>query len=226
VAKTDADPSTKQERIVGELRRVILSGEYPRGARLAQDELATRFGVSITPVREALRVLHAEGLVESWPNRGVRVAGVDLDRLTAVYVQRRLAESFAMRRAATRMSRRDLAAAARWLDTLDDCTRLGDAAGVRSANENFHFECLQYCGLPHLTTALRGLWASFPWDLTIGDERRSAASRREHLEIMRALRAGNGDRVAVSIERHLAGGFRALTDHLGVAAPDPFDTDR
>lgn len=67
-----------RDRIVGDLRRRIMSGEFPRGSRMPQDELARHFDASITPVREALRLLEAEGLLVSEPHRGVRVAGVDL----------------------------------------------------------------------------------------------------------------------------------------------------
>ncbi len=214
---------TKQGRMVEELRRLVVSGEYPRGARLAQDELASRFGVSITPVREALRALEAEGLVESRPHRGVRVAGVNVDRLTVVYVQRRLVESFAMRRAATRMSRRALKGAQECLDEIDERAAIGDGVGVRAANEAFHFECLQHCELPELVIALRGLWSSFPWDLVMATDERAKASRREHLEIMKALRAGNSEAVGAASERHIAGSFRSLLHHLGEDAPDPFD---
>ena len=81
---------TKRDQIVDELRRRILSGELARGERMPQDELARQFGASITPVREAMRQLEAEGLLVSEPHRGVRVAGVDVDEVTATYVVRRL----------------------------------------------------------------------------------------------------------------------------------------
>jgi DNA-binding GntR family transcriptional regulator len=103
--------NTKRDQIFEELRRMILSGELPRGARLPQDDLARRFGASITPVREALRLLEADGIVVAEPHRGVRVAGVDLEQVKATYVLRRLSESYAMRRAMLRVSRRDMATA-------------------------------------------------------------------------------------------------------------------
>ena len=105
--------ATKRDQIVDELRRRILSGDLARGERMPQDELARQFGASITPVREALRLLEAEGLVLSEPHRGVRVCGVDVDEVTATYIVRRLTESYAMRRATLRVSRRDLAQARR-----------------------------------------------------------------------------------------------------------------
>src|SRR5690554_4237286 len=83
-------PGTKLDQIVDSLRRMILSGEVERGARLRQDALAEQFSSSITPVREALRVLESEGLVVAEPHRGVRVAAVDPTRVETIYILRRL----------------------------------------------------------------------------------------------------------------------------------------
>src|SRR5699024_12669834 len=91
--------------IVIGLRRKILSRDLDRGERLRQDEVAEWFNASITPVREALRILEAEGLVTSEAHRGVRVAGVHVDRLKSLYVTRRRTATFAIARATTRIPR-------------------------------------------------------------------------------------------------------------------------
>ncbi|MER6243581.1 GntR family transcriptional regulator [Streptomyces griseorubiginosus] len=67
----------------------ILGGEPARGERMARNGLARRFGASTTPVREALRLLDAEGLVLAEPHGGVRVAGVDLERVKGITLLRR-----------------------------------------------------------------------------------------------------------------------------------------
>lgn len=216
---------TKRDQIVDELRRGILSGELPRGARLPQDELARRFRASITPVREALRQLEAEGLLEARPHRGMRVAGVDLDEVTAAYVVRRLTETYAMRRATLRMTRRDLARA-RELLAEEGADTERDPATIRERNRRFHFLCYERCGRPALTERIAGMWWAFPWDLVLHSSARSAASHREHLEIMDALEAGDPDRVAEATERHLRNGFAAIQRRLaGRDGPDPFDID-
>src|SRR5207237_9391530 len=128
-------------QIVDELRRRILSGTLPRGARLPQDELARDFGASSTPVREALRLLEAEGLVVAEPHRGVRVAGVDLAQVTATYVVRRLVGGYAIRRATLRLSRRDLARARELLDAgpVGGAPGPVDPGTARERNRAFHF---------------------------------------------------------------------------------------
>ncbi|MFF7285832.1 GntR family transcriptional regulator [Streptomyces griseorubiginosus] len=85
------EPSaTKRDHIVDELRRPILGGEPARGQRMARNGLARRFGASITPLAGgALRLLDAEGLVLAEPHGGVRVAGVDLERVKGITLLRR-----------------------------------------------------------------------------------------------------------------------------------------
>ncbi|WP_051579535.1 GntR family transcriptional regulator [Pseudonocardia acaciae] len=216
---------TKRDQIVDELRRQILAGDLARGARLPQDELARRFRASITPVREALRQLEAEGLLEAQPHRGMRVAGVDLERVTATYVVRRLTETYAMRRATLRLSRRDLARA-RELLAEEAAGTEQDAATIRERNRRFHFLCYERCGMPALTERIAGMWEAFPWDLMLHSSTRSKASHREHLDIMAALEAGDPDAVAEATERHLRNGFAPILRRLtGRDGPDPFDIE-
>src|SRR5579862_9894898 len=95
-ADGDLKAKTKKDRLVQELRHLILYGDLERGTRIRQDELAARFDTSITPVREALRQLEAEGLLESEPHRGVRVTVPDIAEIKGTYVARRLLEPYIM----------------------------------------------------------------------------------------------------------------------------------
>lgn len=219
-------PTTKRDRIVVELRRLILAGELPRGARMQQEELAVRFDASITPVREALRVLEAEGLVVGEAHRGVRVASLDVDRIKAVYVVRRLVESYAMQRATNRLTRRDLAVAHRLVDEMEEAVAAGDLTAVREKNRAFHFLFYDRCGLPGLTEEIRTLWRVFPWDLLLGGEARARASLAEHREILDVVEKGDLAAVAVATEAHIARGFADVASALtGIDLPDPFGLD-
>jgi DNA-binding GntR family transcriptional regulator len=223
---TETTAATKRDLIVEELRRLILSGELPRGARLPQDELATRFSSSITPVREALRALEAEGIVVSEPHRGTRVAGVDLDRIKAIYIVRRLVEPYAMLRATSRLSARDLRQADDLLHAVEVAAAAGDATGARQANRAFHFHFYDRCGLPTLSDQIASLWAAFPWDLVLQTPQRSGQSDDEHRLILEAARRGEANEAADATAMHIARGFSAIVRHLtGDDAPDPFDVD-
>lgn len=215
--------STKSDAIAQEIRRRVLSGRYPRGTRLRQDELAADFGVSITPVREALRVLESERLLVAEPHRGVRVAElIDVDAIRAGYVVRRLAETFAVGRAASRLSRHDLGVLGR---LLEDAESGGDSAEPQAANHAFHFYFYERCGVPGLAERIDQLWATFPWDVMLADERRAVASQAEHRAILAAARSGDPDRLVAAFEHHLAAGMAALAAALGAPADDPFEMD-
>src|SRR5919205_3391293 len=95
------------EQTVARLRRFILEGDLEPGARIQEVELAAQLGVSRTPVREALRTLSSQGLVELLPNRGARVARWSVKDLDEIYELRVMLESHAAQRAATRMSPTD-----------------------------------------------------------------------------------------------------------------------
>lgn len=222
-----AAAGTKRDVILQELRALIVSGELARGSRMQQDDLARRFESSITPVREALRLLEAEGLVVSEPHRGVRVASVDLERIKAKYVSRRLLESYAMQRATRRMSRRDLDLARDLLEATDAAGRgPGDLAAVQDANTRFHFFFYERCAMPGLVAEIGALWGTFPWDLLLGRGGRGQESVVEHRAIYDAVVAGDLDAVARATEAHIANGYAALHRHLtGRPGPDPFDLD-
>jgi DNA-binding GntR family transcriptional regulator len=224
-----ASTGTKRDLIVRELRSLIVGGELERGSRMQQDDLARRFDSSITPVREALRLLEAEGLVVSEPHRGVRVASVDLETIKGKYVSRRLLESYAMQRATRRLSRRDLDIAHELMQAATPAADGGtgdDAAASREANTRFHFFFYDRCAMPGLAAEISGLWDTFPWDLLLGSEGRGRDSAAEHQAIYDAVVAGDLDAVARATEVHIANGYAALHQHLtGQAGSDPFDLD-
>jgi DNA-binding GntR family transcriptional regulator len=217
-------PKTKRDRIVEELRSLIESGEIPRGGRIRQSELAVRFDTSTTPVREALRQLEADGLLVSSPHRGVRVASVDVEDVKGVYVARRLLEPYAMQRAVTRVSRRDLVRAAELNQRIAEPRKGG--VGVEDANREFHFLFYDRCGLPGLRNEIDTLWLGFPWDIlkVIGERRQ--ASIREHEQLLRCFAEEDLDGVKVAVEDHLRKSYLALAAHLGEpSAEDPFELD-
>ena len=83
---TDAIPRVSlHDQLLGRLRSLIVEGELPPGAKIDEKELGGRFGVSRTPLREALKVLASEGLVTLKPHRGAVVSELDLDELAAAF---------------------------------------------------------------------------------------------------------------------------------------------
>lgn len=218
--------STKRDKIVVGLRRKILGRELERGERLRQDEVAEWFKASITPVREALRILESEGLVSSEAHRGVRVAGVDVDRLKSLFVTRKLTETFAIARATTRISRHELRQAEKLLEALDSASEEGDAMGRNTRNEEFHFFFYDRCGLPALRDDIATRWRAFPWDLTLDSSDRLNQVHSEHQAIVDAVKRIDPDAAAKHLGDHITNGFLRLAESTaGEPISDPFDFD-
>jgi DNA-binding GntR family transcriptional regulator len=227
VADADGQPRvTKKDQLVGQLRRLILSGEIERGSRIRQDELAARFDTSITPVREALRQLEAEGLLVSEPHRGVRVASADLDAIKGTYIIRRLVEPYVMQRATRRISRRDLEQVIA-LNERMRATASTDVQAMGELNHEFHQFFFRRCGIPSLTRGMMNLWPAFPADMFEAIPERAMASVEEHDEILAAVAAGDLEKVWETVEAHVARSYAALASLL--AGPDgwedPFELD-
>lgn len=217
---------TKKDEIVVELRRRIADGEVARGSRIPQQQLAEQFRTSITPVREALRELQAEGLLDGSPHRGVRVASADLEKVKAVYVMRRLVEPYVMQRAALRVSRNDVETASEINGALMKAHETNQKRAIADLNRAFHFHFYDKSGIPALGARVNDLWLGFPWDILQVIPGRAEESVLEHGALIDAMRTGELEEVAYLTEKHIVAGFEALRSHLqgpGHDTADPFE---
>src|SRR5947209_16531537 len=123
---TEMRHRTMAEYALEQLREAIILGELPPGAPLRLDELARQFGMSISPIREAVRQLEALGLANHVPHQGARVLDFDVDDLRDLFEVRLALESLAVRRAAERFSDTDGRAARAHLARFDETRRAGD----------------------------------------------------------------------------------------------------
>lgn len=208
------------DQVYSAIRSRITSGSLKRGVRIHQEDLAEELGVSRTPVREALRRLAAEGLVEMRTNRGARVADVGQNEMHAAYEARLVIEPGAARLAAqervpgpmARM-RRALAAQRRVIPNV---------ARSFEANREFHIALVQASGNEFLLQFVERLWVA-----RIGEviyERQSESPERmsmdadEHEEILSTIESGNARRAESLTRRHLADAMRRSLTLLGTSA--------
>jgi len=141
---------TVQEAVVERLRHLILSGQLRPGQRLVQDELASRLGVSRTPIREALQNLAHEGLVTLSSYKGASVAPFSLADLTEVYTIRCALESHATYLAAQRIGEQDLAGLADLLQAMALAFQRKDLDRLLQAHGQFHASIYAAAGSPRL----------------------------------------------------------------------------
>ena len=178
------------------IRAGIVSGDFARGQRLREEELASLVGVSRTPVREALRRLDAEGLVEFAPNRGARVIEWSEQELWDNYEVRAMLESYGARLAAQRITDEELDAIDRIAGLMTTLSRKGSAAAdqLTVLNGDFHRAILKASRHTQLDTIARGLMDAPLIARTFQrySQERMHNSARQHTELVEALRARDG----------------------------------
>lgn len=143
--KDDGDkaPSSTQ-RAVAELRGMIFRGELPAGSDHLEAELAERFGMSRTPVREAALILESQGLVELRPRKGVRVLPVSAEDMREIYDILTELESLAADQAARQgYSAKDLEALEGAINDMDRALALADLEAWADADDRFHAELVR-----------------------------------------------------------------------------------
>lgn len=215
------------DRLVAALQARVLSGDLPSGTRLRQEALAEEFGVSRTPVREALRALQAGGLVELRPNRGALVRGLSPREIRDAYEVRAELEGLAAELAAGRIRHEQLEALHRAQEQFRqalDQTVAARAGGEEPsedeighwgrANDLFHQEIQDAAGNDVLTQALRHLHRSFPRDLSrtvLGESSTLLTENvREHEAILAAVERHDAERARALMVSHVRNAGRLI----------------
>lgn len=192
------------------LLRAIEEGELAPGSRLREAELAERFQISRTPVREALGRLEAQGLVAHEPHRGASVAQLDYGQVSELYDMREVLEGTAARLAAIHAS----AVETEILDEMvaRDRGLLGDAPALARTNRLFHRQIHGAARNRFLQGTLETMRLSLvllPGTTTLAAPDRAAESLAEHAAIVAAIRAHDGDAAEAAARAHIRAAFKA-----------------
>ena len=149
---------TMAEYALEQLREAIIRGELPAGTPLRLDELARSLGMSISPIREAVRQLEALGLAKHVPHQGARVLDFDVEELRDLFEIRLALESLAVRRAAERFTDANAEAATGQLERFDAAAALDDVRESMRAHTDFHFTLYDASQSPWLVALIRPAW--------------------------------------------------------------------
>lgn len=192
---------SKTDMVAALIRELIITGELAAGEQLRQRDLAQRFHVSQTPVREAMRRLESEGLVVGDTHRGFTVVVPDDGPVEENFQIRAALESLGASLAARKIDEQGLAG----LQALNDRMRAMDDDDPRYAalNREFHFAVYSCAGSPLLLTLMRLLWASLQGGPRV--LRSHAESARQHDAILDALRAGDAAAASTRTYQHIMG---------------------
>ncbi|MFJ3670688.1 GntR family transcriptional regulator [Streptomyces sp. NPDC090106] len=188
------------------LRRRIIEAELQPGERLVERDLAAELEVSRIPLREALRLLEADGLVLLVPHRGALVAPFTPADVRDLFDVRESLESLAARLAAERSDRAALDRLAARLATARAATRAGDQDAIAAANAGFHRDIVELADNPLLLGLMRPMEARTQWLFRLTAQRDPARQCSEHEQLYEAIAAGDADRAAAIAHEHVADG--------------------
>ena len=200
------------EQIRRALANDIASGALPPGAPLDEVEIGRRFEVSRTPAREALRLLAAEGLVDTRPHRGAVVATLSVERINDLFEMTAEIEALCVRLATNRMSPLGRVRL-QWLHGESaDLVERGEVEAYAAFNLNFHdafYDATQNAILAEQAVQLRSRMASYR-RAQLFDAGRLAHSRAEHAHILEAVMQGDGEEAARRMRAHMFNAASAL----------------
>ena len=198
--------ATKSEWVYDQLRRRILGGTYKPDDRLRLTELAREFNMSEMPVREALRMLQHDGLIEMHSHRGASVVNLSWSRAAEIVSVRMHLEVMAVREAASGHDKASLAELAKILDRMDRDVAAGSATRFSAGNREFHRRLYE----PGANTVLKEeiadlwnrVWRARAQSIFEVDRPRMTAAQAEHRAILSALGRNDADAAVAAAGRH------------------------
>jgi len=183
------------------VREMVATGELRPGDKINEPPLAEQLGISRPPLREALRVLATEGILEQSPRRGYRVVALSTDDVREIYGLRRVLEGYALELFEAREQPLDLTTVDAEMARMWAFADEGDAAAVVRANMQLHVAIVELTGQQRLTGMYRSLMFQLQLCITVNliAEAQSAGDLKRgcerHEALVEALRSGDNDRI-------------------------------
>ena len=205
---------TKEEQVADFLREGIIAGRIPRGARLKQQEIASQLNTSITPVREALKLLEAEGYVTGDSYKGAVVAPFDIEASREVLDLRIVLESRLTEAAIAKATAKDAAELKVIAEEFAQAFDAGDNERARAANYRFHHRIFEIAQMPQTLHFVQILWARYPFDLINRLKGRVSRAAEEHDRMLAALIAGDSSAAMLATRQHIEAGWLELKESI------------
>ena len=211
--------SSLREALTNEIRMAIMTGRYQPGDRLVEDRLAEEYGVSRNPVREAMRVLEIEGLVEVKPRRGATVAKFTEDEAREAVELRASLEGLSARLAARRCNDE---VRAQIFDLLGRGRRAMEEQNweaLRALNDEFHNLIASAGSNRFLREFMQAMRAKTYWMLAGSKSWRGRDSWKEHEAILHAILNGDEEFASILASRHVYNAGQAFLEEHAPATP-------
>lgn len=216
-----------RDQVYEQLRSRIMDLELTPGHRITERDAAAELGVSRVPLREALRLLEAEGLIVLVPRQGAMVASWSREDIVRLFEVREELETLAARLAATRRTEADLRLMRELVEAADRALAAGDDAATAAANAGFHRAVFAACGNTLLQQMMAPLDSRVQWLFHLTKHRDTREQRQEHVRLLELIEARDSDGAAELYRAHIVAG---LEPTLAIAETwesfDPVDVTR
>jgi DNA-binding GntR family transcriptional regulator len=203
---------TLREKILENIRDAIVSGDLKAGSRVSEPELAERYGISRTPIREAFRQLESEGYLTVIPRRGAVVSEFSAKDVEEFYAIKSIMEGYAARRACEKLNEKDLDRLQAINDKLSDLAQIGDSKHFFKVHSDFHELFIKAADNEKLHELIAGLVTKFQRlrFTSLSLPGRMAISVQEHDKIIDAFRKRDADLAETLVRKNAEFGGQAL----------------
>jgi DNA-binding GntR family transcriptional regulator len=206
---------TLREKIVETVRSAIVNGHIPAGTRVAEPELADRFGISRTPIREAFRQLESEGFITVIPRKGAVVASLSAKDISDFYDLKTVLEGYAARCAARTLTEKDIAKMETVNRQMEAAAVKKDLRRVLTLHNEFHDIFLKSCGNEKLHSIVQNLVRQFQrFRLIVAIRGKMDGSIKQHDEIIDAFRKQDAALAEVLVMKNAQYGKKILLREL------------
>ena len=207
---------TKNVAVYNKLRQGIIKGKLKPGQKVVMAELAKTFGLSETPVREAIRRLESEGYIDFTPHMGAIVTKIDEGELVEIYLIRIALEELATRLASPHITEKDIDFLNKKNSEMEMAIQQNRYEILAAMNKAFHLRIYKAAPFPRLYKMICDLWDTFErWPSVFAYvPERAAASVEEHKKIIQALRAGDMEQADRLIKEQKERTLEALQKYM------------
>lgn len=196
---------------------MIMSREIKPGEHVRQGEISERLQVSRLPIREALKVLEAEGQLTYQPHHGYTVAQFSMRELSEIYRMRQLLESELLRRSAPEADNDLIERLDALINEMQSLSESEDLLRFTEANREFHTSIFEHADMPQFMRVVKLLWqvSDSYRSLFFNDPSSRGRVQREHRRIVEACRSGDGEEAVAAMNEHRSNAIADLAAVLG-----------
>lgn len=196
--------SSKSDYVLDILKERILNGTYKQGESIVISNIASELEISSTPVREAIKRLESEGLVQVLPHKGAQVSSFDKEQIMDIVHIRAVLEAYAAATAIEYLDEKDLSVLRNYVEKMDQYAKeLNDAQFTR-VNTEFHRYIYERCPYPKFNTMIAEVWdgGNFTKSLFAYFPKEMIKSNQEHYKIIDAIKGKDAIKVEKIMREH------------------------